>query len=579
MRKLLLLSVLAIFIALPMSAIRPIKKLWTMTQPDGTTVRVYVHGDRGAAYYTTVDGQVLVMTDTDELRYAIIENGRLIPSDFLAHEITERSEQEKEFLDGQQVLSRLSELKRSKRKSRYIRPRKEIYVSTDDGLGKYGRSGLGPVKSIGKVNIPVIMVQFNDTKFKPSTTKEHMTAYFNEKGYRREPNCVGSVKDYFVAQSRGLFEPTFDVLGVVTLGKSYRYYGKNNMNGDDLHVDELVADAVKAAMDQGADFSKYLDGDGNIQFVSVLYAGKGEATSSSNPYLVWPQQFDFEPNFNIAGFHFNGCFVSNELDDNNTLMGMGVFCHEFGHALGLPDFYVTDYSYDNDAPFGFWSIMDEGGYIRQGRAPIGYTAYERSCLGWLDIPELTDKSYIKLMPTESDHSDVAVLIRNPNNKKEYFILENRSSASTWYPETCSDSYSSNTNTFSPGLLVTHIAYDKRAWEENEVNNIQDSKRAYVVTANGSEFEWDAQKEHLYGNGVNEIKSFSLFDGSKLEKTVYKIESNADGTLSFHFLIPDAIEEVVSNETQDNYYYDLQGRRIENPTRGIYIKNGKKYAIK
>lgn len=74
-------------------------------------------------------------------------------------------------------------------------------------------------------------------------------------------------------------------------------------------------------------------------------------------------------------------------------MGIGVFVHEFGHALGLPDFYCTDYSYENNAGFGMYDVMDQGAYYGlYARMPVGYTAYEKSFMGWLQIPELTELS-------------------------------------------------------------------------------------------------------------------------------------------------------------------------------------------
>lgn len=55
--------------------------------------------------------------------------------------------------------------------------------------------------------------------------------------------------------------------------------------------------------------------------------------------------------------------------------GIGTFCHEFSHCLGLPDFYDTNYN----GHFGMasWSLMDSGSYNDDGYTPIGYSAYEK----------------------------------------------------------------------------------------------------------------------------------------------------------------------------------------------------------
>lgn len=578
MKKNILLVLIALVVSLQASTIRPIRKLWEMTQSDGTTIKVFVHGDGRVDYYSTLDNEILMKNASGDICYAVIVDGRLVASDLIAHENGNRTREEAAFLRKNDVASRLAELEQFNVQRFFAKSRKAIHASTDDGLGKYGQSGVGAVKSIGEVTIPVIMVEFSDTKFQATTTQKKMGRYYNTQGYHEEPGCVGSVKDYFTDQSQGKFIPTFDVVAKVTLSKSYKAYGKNNSWGDDTDVDGLVKDAIKAAKASGVDFGKFKDNAGNIQLVSILYAGKGEATSSNNSDLVWPCQMDFEPNVDVEGFHFNGYFVGNELDDDGSLMGMGVFCHEFGHALGLPDFYCTSqYSTLHGDPFSNWSIMDTGAYIRKGRSPIGYTAYERSYLGWQNIAELKDTVCVELHPFGSIAGESAVMLRNPKKQQEYFILENRHTG-TWYPE--SDfNYRGEKCTFGNGLMVTHVTYDKTKWENNEVNLYQDERYCYLVAADGMELDFSASNTNLYGNG-SQIPSFTLYDNTKLERPVYNIQVAPNGVISFSYLTPTYIADIRNDEIKgDGYYYDLQGRKVAHPTPGIYIRNGKKYVIK
>lgn len=128
-----------------------------------------------------------------------------------------------------------------------------------------------------------------------------------------------------------------------------------------------------------------------------------------------------------------GLWKTLTLADGTTeaqLEGIGVFCHELGHALGLPDWYCTNKKYKEDDAFGKWSIMDVGCYEGNSWAPVGYTAYERSFMGWQDIPTLQEKTLMQLTNPQGDKP--AILIANPNDNKEYFILETRQ-PSTWYP--------------------------------------------------------------------------------------------------------------------------------------------------
>lgn len=517
------------FILADVSAIRPRHVAFPVVQRDGTTLMVYKNGDGHLAFYTTIDNRVVVVNDEGDYCYAVMgANGRLEASAVVAHNEGERSADEAAWV-ARQTLRPSDTVARQQIQRRRAPQRKACYASTDDGLGKYGQPSMGAVNSIGEYTIPVIMVEFSDLKFKTSTTKEKMLRYYNKEGYNEETLCVGSVRDYFKSQSRGMFVPTFEIVGKVVLDKGYAHYGGNindknsEYDGYDKGLAEdnyFVKEAVKKAVAQGVDFSKYVSGRG-VPLVCLLYAGRGEATEygAGEDYL-WPCEYDIEEN--IEGVHFNSFFVGNELDNDGTLMGMGVFCHEFGHALGLPDFYCTDESYSEDDAMSNWSIMDTGAYVKDARAPIGYNAYERSYMGWLDIPELKQEGEVTLSNYTTETGNPAMLIRQ--SQKEYFILENRQPG-TWYPKD-----------MGSGMLLMRINYDKIDWDYNSVNNVKKKKRAMVVTANGGKMYYSGSQVHLYGNAKKEITSLPLFSGSKLTtKPIYDITKNADGTITFNYL--------------------------------------------
>lgn len=183
--------------------------------------------------------------------------------------------------------------------------------------------------------------------------------------------------------------------------------------------------------------------------------------------------------------------------------------------------------------------MDSGEYDNMTYAPVGMNAYERSYLGWLDIRELKDAEAVALKPASDNDGEMAVLVRNPANEKEYFIIENRQ-PDTWYGDQAGS-----------GLLVSRIAYDKSAWYSNVVNNVQKYKRAMTVTATGRKMNGnDATETDLFGNGKNNITSFNLYDGSELTSApIYKIVKQPDGVITFNFkdrtLLPDCA--VVNDE--------------------------------
>ncbi len=494
----------------------PVKRgMWTTIKlADGSEVKAECIGDEHLHWMQTADGTCFVL-----------ENDSYVKKD-------------KEALLEQRQ-SRLMSTSAA---------RKFIYASTSDGLGKKGKMSMGSVPSIGEYTIPVVMVQFSDTKFKSTSTVEKMQRYFNEEGYSDEPGCVGSVRDYFVAQSGGQFVPNFDVVGIVTLSKSYSYYGKNDYYGNDEKLPYLPGDVINAAVSSlGADFSQYVvpAGDGNhtkgVPLLVMMYAGRGEATeyqTSANSKLIWPCEWDAVEDMydgDYKGVHFNSFFVGNELNQGGyNLMGIGMFCHEFGHALGLPDFYCTDYSVSGNDAFGNWSIMDTGAYVEDAYAPIGYTAYEKSVMGWLDLKEIGSADSVTLQSPFGTADESAYIIRNSST--ETFIFENRQPG-TWYPKE-----------YGSGVMASRIAYNYYGWKSNTLNN-STNKRACILTADGAKLYYSASSSNLYGYSKTAISTLKTYSGTNKQIGIKKIVKNDDGTITL------VLKEKKEEDTTQVIFYE------------------------
>lgn len=533
--KRIIVSVFCATVCLVASA-APVKRgLWkVITLADGREVRVELRGNERIHYMSDAEGNCYV------------RNGDVYEQVNLADVFARK-------MGHRRVRRRVAE------------------SSTSDGLGRFGELSMGAVPSIGEYTIPLVLVEFADQALQPTTTKEKISRYCNEVGYSDERNAIGSVRDYFIAQSGGMFVPNFDVLGIVRLSKDYAYYGKDRQgkgdDGIDYRLDEIIADVVNAAISQlGVDFSQYAipaadeNHEAGVPMLSMIYAGQGQATSYDDD-LIWPSEWDCS--LDIDGVHFSSCFVGNELD-GTSLMGPAIFCHEFSHALGLPDFYS-----ESCYPFGLWSLMDYGTYYDySGFQPVGYTAYERSYMGWLDVPEFDKEVTLSSFGTENGTN--AVRISNPSHPEEYFIVEYRT-PDTWYPES-----------FGTGLLLTRFAYDSYEWENNTLNYDASQLRAMVITANGSKIgKQTANTDHLYGNGYDQISGLTFFSGEKMNYDI-DITRNADGTYTLRRNPDDtAVEGVVvqPSTTGNEGIFTLDGRRVngsqETLSHGIYVVNGRK----
>lgn len=312
----------------------------------------------------------------------------------------------------------------------------------------------------------IILVSYSDESFQSSLSDMKDWAMGNQYTYN---GATGSVRQYFLDQSWGSYDMQIDVYGPVTVSKEASYYGKNDRYGNDLHADELVVEACKLAAAQGADFSQYdSNNDGYVDWVVVLYAGRGEADGGSES-TIWPHQWDLsETNktFKLNGKTINHYCCLNEIDsESNKRCGIGTFCHEFSHIMGLPDLYETNYNPTGVHTLMEWDVMDYGPYNNNGNTPPAYSAYERWFMGWLQptlvnsaisvtLPDINSSKAAVLM-TETGQNVTDILNPNPNT---FYLFENRQKIG-W------DRYLPGN-----GMLITKIKFNYNDWYYNEVNN-------------------------------------------------------------------------------------------------------------
>ena len=299
--------------------------------------------------------------------------------------------------------------------------------------------------SIGNKKSLVILVQFSNSTFASQTARSNFDNMLNLNGYSAN-SATGSVWNYFNDNSRGVFNPDFDVIGPVTLSKSSSYYGSNDENGDDMYPREMVAEAIRLAdISLNVDFSQYdQDGNGTIDNIFVFYTGYSESSGGGSS-TIWPHSWSIS-NMNVVvdGVRAGSYACASELKGiSGSLMdGIGTFCHEYGHVIGLPDFYDTDYSENGQGQgLGAFSLMDLGNYNNSKNTPPSITAIERYLLGWMDFPAKLISSGTYVLQAVS--SNVAYYTPTGNDG-EFFLYEFR-------PKLGWDSYIP-----ASGMLIYHI---------------------------------------------------------------------------------------------------------------------------
>lgn len=608
MKRILISAVLSLCAAMTFAI--PAKKSWkVVSQSDGTTIKVSQAGDEHLHYYITEDNVPIYKAADNRYCYLTIENGKLHNSGVLAHESAARSAKELQVMNTIHDLAHIARQMAAKKRSaakRCVRP--DRLPSKDDiSVFKGSKKAL------------VILAAFSDKSF--SKGDDAIVKFYdevlNQEGYSQN-GAAGSVHDYFKDMSRGEFDLTFDIVGPVKVSKSATYYGGPSpiMGGVD-HIGEFITEAIKKADEKcDIDWKKYdWDDDGEVEQVFVLYAGYGQATGGPTG-TIWPnawtldealQNSDGNGGFSIDGVFINQYACSNELylDSGTVPMGLGVFCHEFSHSMGLPDMYDTNYG--STPTMGDWDLLAGGSYNGPqgiGWCPAGWTSYERAYAGWLELTELKAGDIIKGMTSLEEADGKAYVIYNDNHKDEYYLLENHKGMG-W------DKY-----TPENGLLIIHVDYDKDLFD----NNIVNSKGEFTPAEGYDRYFTNDHPRMAPFSRVRSIQNDTYFytypmdaprglvdsltdtskpaaelynalaDGSKLMgKPVYNIEKDDDGNISFTFMTKeketDAIQDIAMAEdtTGDDTVYDITGKKagrigdIKNGSlkAGIYIIGGKR----
>jgi len=456
MNKKLLALALATLTVASVNAV-PAKRLTkTVTQPDGSTLTVTLIGDEWFHSYVTSDGLVVDFTDDGHAVYRASDG----PTAVYAHEIAERDANEQQFITAQSTKLTYNAQRAISPKVTARKAETNIAATSnlrrEKGLIKIEQEE-SQVPHKGTAHVPIILVEYTDVKFRDGAN----AAQTFEEFFMGEES---SARKYFQDASLGQYDPQFHIIGPVTVSKKRVYYGGYDYYGNDEKPGTMVKEAIKLA-DPTTDFSIFdNDGDGQCDVVIVLYAGVGQASSGVSQ-SVWPCQWDLTSSRDGAvtcdGVRCNKFAVFNELNgtDQSEIDGIGTFCHEFSHCLGLPDFYETTYNYGY---FGMndWSLMDHGSYNNDGYTPIGYSAYEKAFMGWIELVDGQKNTQytLPILNNTADPQTLAIALTNTKDPNEYFIFENRAKQD-W------DSYIRD-----EGMMITHVTYSTSVWESNSVNN-------------------------------------------------------------------------------------------------------------
>ena len=396
MNKLIRLSLvicLFSFFWMPVHAVPAFPGEISYRQPDGTIVKYRLRGDEHRHWMETSEGYLLKRADNGFLMYAE-KDGEGIKASSLPYRGNDSA---------------------AKSKMRLIR-RGDLGVSTMS-VGDPTLSTGSTFPTTGKRKLLMLLVNFADTKpVIPASEFEQMMNAENYEG-------TGSFRDFFLQNSYGKLDIETTVVGWIQLPSNKYMYSTEDMT-------RLISDALNA-VDDDIDFTQFdNDGDGILDGLSIIHQGTGaEVTGSSSD--IWSHSGGLLSEVYAGGIRVNTYTIQPELlgiSSPTQKITVGVFCHEFGHNLGAPDFYDSDYE-QSGGEFegtGVWDLMAGGIWnesLQPGDSPSHINMWQKMQFGWVTPQYLNESRTVTGIPSAS--SSPVGYIAQTSREGDYFVLENR----------------------------------------------------------------------------------------------------------------------------------------------------------
>jgi immune inhibitor A len=218
-------------------------------------------------------------------------------------------------------------------------------------------------------------------------------------------------------------------LGWRTAPQSYAYYTSdqyclyapypNNCQRLAEDMATLVNNTVPAV-----DFSQYdNDGDGWVDTVFIIHAGTGAELGGTNNDAIWSHSWQTLNPPSVDGVWVGSYITMPELWTTPGDMTHGVYAHEFGHALGLPDLYDVD---NTSQGVGDWSLMSGGSWNgSMGNSPAHFDAWSRAYLEFNPVNDITTFNGVINLPNIEQNRFGSLYRLNSARSGEYWLLENR----------------------------------------------------------------------------------------------------------------------------------------------------------
>jgi len=305
--------------------------------------------------------------------------------------------------------------------------------------------------------LPVLLGQYADVT----------ETYFDAVDFQNllfDDNSTGTMKEYYNEISYGNF---------LVDGTADGWYQSTYTMAQAVdNVKQYVAEIAELA-DPDFDYTQFDndgpdnipnsgDDDGYVDGIIVVYSGCGAEWYPGNDN-IWPHQsslgsYEYETddlgangsNVIVKSYAVNPELAGGGDCYTNTIRPIGVYAHEFGHILGLPDLYDRDNSNGDSEGIGHWCLMANGSWQGWGGdTPAHMSSWCKSEMGWLE-PVVLSSDEISLNIPQVETNPYAVKIWEDDYFwSRYFLVENRQPVGF------------DSDLEGPGLIIYHVDENRR----------------------------------------------------------------------------------------------------------------------
>lgn len=389
-----------------------VKKAFTFTNPDGSSIDVLGWGNQYYAVFETLDGFTVIKDpNTGYYHYARLSDDRreLLPTSMRVGAGDPRSLGLMPHLreDPQVIREKMRGVRAAIGPQRWEVRREHRRALLQQILTRGGPQPAPPSEPRTGTFVGLcVLIQFPDV---PGTMmQQEITDFCNQQGYNDFGNN-GSVHDYYFDNSGGRVEYTNVVTSYYTAKHNRSYYTDPKILYT-ARTHELIKEALDDLKSQNFNFSQLSsDSGGYVYALNAFYAGGAVSNWAEG---LWPHSGKIPPYTTASGMTFHDYQIS----DMGSRLTLATFCHENGHMLcDFPDLY--DYGYQSWGD-GDFCLMASGGSATN---PVEIDAYLKYKAGWASQVTPMTPGSASISAGQNDF----FIYTNPNKACEYFIIENR----------------------------------------------------------------------------------------------------------------------------------------------------------